>query len=326
MLWSQLKSIPEIEDNNLQALSLEAIQLRFEILLNQSAFDELMKSKRPYSSMDIQTINKLAMKHIKFGKKSMRFINHYKSQLSTIELDEELSKNSYKNIVTALALGLTISDTFLLAYDQFHNNKKLRKILNERDYSINKEKNIFKESISDFYSFNLRKKMLKSIKIYNKFQFPFKTLEKTSPVINRAKNIIQNSYTFKLIQQDESHFSKKRNLLLKKIRNKKIRVLDSIVQLTNKTLFYGSKAFGNLAGLVQLRRGKLYYNQNFFQDIYPRLRPLDILLEKTPFRLTDQFIPGYWGHAAIYIGNKTDLQELGIWDHPIVKKFHPDIL
>ena len=30
----------------------------------------------------------------------------------------------------------------------------------------------------------------------------------------------------------------------------------------------------------------------------------DILLEKTPFRLTDKLIPGYWGHAAVWIGGE----------------------
>ena len=31
----------------------------------------------------------------------------------------------------------------------------------------------------------------------------------------------------------------------------------------------------------------------------------DILLEKTPFRLTDKMIPRYWGHATIWTGHYT---------------------
>ena len=44
-----------------------------------------------------------------------------------------------------------------------------------------------------------------------------------------------------------------------------------------------------------------------------------MLLEKTPFRLTDLMIPGYWGHAAIWVGSETELRELGVWDHPAVR-------
>ena len=55
------------------------------------------------------------------------------------------------------------------------------------------------------------------------------------------------------------------------------------------------------------------------------LRAGDILLEKTPFRLTDSFIPGHWGHAAIWIGTPDELRELGIWDHPLVRTYRREI-
>jgi len=45
----------------------------------------------------------------------------------------------------------------------------------------------------------------------------------------------------------------------------------------------------------------------------------DILLGKTAFRLTDAFIPGHWGHAAVWVGSEQELRELGIWEHPVVR-------
>jgi len=30
--------------------------------------------------------------------------------------------------------------------------------------------------------------------------------------------------------------------------------------------------------------------------------------------LTDQLIPGHWGHAAVYIGTEEELEALGIWN------------
>lgn len=37
--------------------------------------------------------------------------------------------------------------------------------------------------------------------------------------------------------------------------------------------------------------------------LMPHLRKWDIILQKSPGRLTDKFIPGFFGHAAIYLGD-----------------------
>lgn len=81
-----------------------------------------------------------------------------------------------------------------------------------------------------------------------------------------------------------------------------------------------SKGFGNVVGLVAVRRGKLHGNTEIEAVIRTTLRPGDILLEKTPFRLTDKFIPGHYGHVAIWIGGETQLRALGMWDDPLVQK------
>jgi len=46
---------------------------------------------------------------------------------------------------------------------------------------------------------------------------------------------------------------------------------------------------------------------------------------KTPFRLTDKFIPGHWGHAAIWIGTEEELKKLGVWNHPVVIPYQKKI-
>jgi hypothetical protein len=96
-------------------------------------------------------------------------------------------------------------------------------------------------------------------------------------------------------------------------------------QSTLNLLYQGSKIFGNTAGKFQSRVGKLHNNNFFIDDTKRSLRPLDTLLEKTPFRLTDKFIPGFWGHAAIYIGNEIQLKKLNLWNHPKVKMYHKQI-
>lgn len=96
-----------------------------------------------------------------------------------------------------------------------------------------------------------------------------------------------------------------------------------------------SQIFGNTAGRVQTRSGKLLPMARDVQammKLKSELRPMDLLLEKTPFRLTDRFIPGFYGHVAIWLG---PVEQWGDWTvtyqgqtipvraHPLVQKLMP---
>ncbi len=90
---------------------------------------------------------------------------------------------------------------------------------------------------------------------------------------------------------------------------------DAYKKLGMKALYYASKAFGNTVGLVQSRRGYLYSMSKEEEDsLAKRMKPLDVMFEKTPFRLTDRFIPGHFGHNSIWTGTKEELKKIGIWD------------
>ncbi len=82
------------------------------------------------------------------------------------------------------------------------------------------------------------------------------------------------------------------------------------------SLYEGSKIFGNSVGLVQTRHGFMYtWDKAQEKEITDKLKALDVLFEKTPFRLTDRFIPGFFGHNAIWSGSEEELKELGVWEH-----------
>lgn len=95
--------------------------------------------------------------------------------------------------------------------------------------------------------------------------------------------------------------------------------------LKDKLSFGLSLGFGNMVGLVQTRKGKLTHVSAEERDQLAReLKPLDILLEKTPFRLTDKMIPGHYGHVAIWLGSEEDLRALGVWEQ-IAPKYQQQI-
>ena len=101
--------------------------------------------------------------------------------------------------------------------------------------------------------------------------------------------------------------------------------VDTLNTVQREGTHVSSMIFGNAIGLVETRRGKLDGKADVLEKLGSALQPGDVLLEKTPFRLSDALIPGHWGHAAIWIGKEEDIRRLGIWDHPVVRPYQQRI-
>ncbi len=327
-LTSFTQTVPEIETDNLQKFIQTALANRLEIIINQDLINNIYKSERPLTGFDINTINDEAMERFLFGDKAEKFLNHYARDLRSIRIKRyENEHEEVKNTLTAFALAMTLSDNYLLTYSQFNNNKRLRKLLNEKDQAIEKKKNLFRKTVRKFYSLKNRKQFRKAKKIFQEIYLKHKDQFERYPVLKVAENAIIHSYTFQKLIPVKG-FAKTKNFF--KLIGKNLGLTfktigDGVSNFTEK-MFYGiSKGFGNTAGLFQSRDGLLLNDQNFLDNAYQNLKPLDIILEKTPFRLTDKFIPGYWGHAAIYVGSKQDLIDLGIYYHPHITPYHDKI-
>lgn len=93
-------------------------------------------------------------------------------------------------------------------------------------------------------------------------------------------------------------------------------ISDAAVGIFNKITNFLSGFFGNIAGSIQWRKGYLFESAPAIEMAKSTLRPMDIILEKSPFVLTDKLIPGHYGHVAIYLGTKEQLEEIGMWNHP----------
>ena len=100
---------------------------------------------------------------------------------------------------------------------------------------------------------------------------------------------------------------------------------DAVIGFFNKVTNLLSSLFGNIAGAIHSREGHLFNDENAVTAMKKTLRPMDIILEKSPFVLTDKFIPGHYGHVAIYLGTKDQLIELGMWNHPEIIPYQSEI-
>jgi hypothetical protein len=64
-------------------------------------------------------------------------------------------------------------------------------------------------------------------------------------------------------------------------------------------VYGGSYVVGNTIGLFHKKTDR----ETNAKLLGPQLRPFDIVVMKSPGHLTDQFIPGYFGHVGIWLGS-----------------------
>jgi hypothetical protein len=56
------------------------------------------------------------------------------------------------------------------------------------------------------------------------------------------------------------------------------------------------------------------------REVRQRLMPGDVLVVRKEFALTNYFLPGYWPHAALFLGTAEQVRSLGIHDHEHARK------
>ncbi len=281
---------------------------------------KVMKKDYLLSAKDIKLISTELKKRIDLYNESQNLLTKLRPYLYT----ENKSEDDLLKSFMFLGTFFVSTDAFYYSLDQFSRNYKIRRILEEENLSNGQESNVFAKSLKKLFSRKMRSDIINALDIFlSKKDLPFEN-EK----ITKTIKYIKNSYSFKNrveLGYDQSVIAYK-NFFKNKLKAIKSTKIYNLRQKTLNLLYKGSKIFGNTAGIFQSRNGKLYRDKRFISLTNSTLRPLDTLLEKTPFRLTDKFIPGFWGHAAIYIGNKSQLEQMGIWDHPQVSKYHKNIL
>ncbi len=61
-----------------------------------------------------------------------------------------------------------------------------------------------------------------------------------------------------------------------------------------------------------------FISQQQVEEVRARLKPGDILIVRKNWYLSNAFLPGFWPHAALYVGGLEDLERLGVLDDPEV--------
>ena len=312
------------EVTEFRTLAERALTLRAETIKVGMDIKKKMDRGKPLTGDDISLINIGINEHLSLRNELLAVAEAHECWLDGSE--KELSRlgitpeTRLTGVMLSLSSAMLLYDNYLLAVSLFEGDSKLRRILNEQDPGYAVTSAALARVTLNYNSISNRARVRKAIKFHERESARFKSALAQSP---------DNSYLNLLITQSPS------NSMVKKLSpfyvvGRKLGFLtgitnDAMAGMEREGVSLFSMVFGNAVGLVETRKGKLYKNADVLAEVSGSLMAGDILLEKTPFRLTDKLIPGYWGHAAVWVGTETELKELGIWDNPLVSRYRDEI-
>lgn len=226
-----------------------------------------------------------------------------------------------QKVKVATVTRLVLLDNFLRLTNTLNKATKIRSILLS---DLHAEGRIIK----DFYELAMNEKTWKEtqrgVDFLKKAQ-KFNSTQKRGLTDSYYTQYLENSYTGKRMKEKDMLVRLKASFIFNNSSNEA-----RFFEHMDDAVFNISKDFGNAAGKFQSRDGKLKAlarNPESMKKLKAKLKPMDILFEKTPFRLTDKFIPGYYGHVAIWLGTPQELMGMKInykgkmiplLDHPTI--------
>lgn len=302
-----------------QVLSEEALSLRSEAITFLAHLKEKQRLKQPLLGSDMRLLSEGAAELIKQRKQLWDVAIAHECWLGAPKPDDpRLARVQAVGITLSLSAALTLYDNYLTAVALYRENPFLRTRLNQGDVGFRVPEGELRKIAASFASASNRARVRRGLIWY----------EQHAANLSGSDDD-EERYIATLVEQSPAY------ALVRKVRPLDYagNVIDLIGTTSVDTLYVlqsegvslSSMLFGNVIGLVESRRGKLDKDPLVYERVAKELKAGDVLLEKTPFRLTDSFIPGHWGHAAVWVGSEQELRELGLWEHPVVAKHQDQI-
>jgi uncharacterized protein YycO len=267
--------------------------------------------------------------HLKQFSDSCQAVDQHKGSVQKFHLlyDDEVKPISDQQLMHKLMstlADLLIFENLRFQYMVLESNPEFRKKLNELE--VDGKTDHYSRLIKNWLNRGVRLRFSKSLDFLDEHELRLDQLEEEGDLYLKSLRErletgiveeIRNSAT--LWGRIQGHF--KRYLAGFDVRHHK---------RLNWTEYFISQTFGNVAGSlnVQILLSSIPKEElaRIRDDV---LMPGDVIVEKTAGAITDKFIPGHFGHVAVYIGRPEQLTELSTSDgtpllaHPLVQEYLP---
>ena len=302
---------------NLQLLVEQSLVARAEMLEISNRLR--LNTDEPLSGRDLLTLKSGSEYYLGVREQLYGIANAYECAVDVSDATLVKYKISpelrLKGLMLSMSAALTLYDNYLLGIVLFEQDERLRNVLNDPDMGFGLVANKLAEATLAANSVEIRHRARRAIEFY----------EQQKTLIEDAHEDSDFAYLMQLIDSSPSYNYTKKLRVGEIAANKFVAferlTIDTIAETTKDGFDMVSGLFGNTVGMYESRKGKLYGDEAALRNIKSVLQPLDIILEKTPFRLTDKLIPGHFGHVAIWTGSKAELIDAGVWDELLVKQY-----
>ncbi len=302
-----------------QVLTEEALSLRSRAITYLKRLEEKELFNEPLLGEDIRVLSAGAAELVSQRKRLWQVATAHECWLDApIPRDPHQARVQAMGVAMSLSAALTMYDNYVAAVALYRDDSFLRTHINKGDAGYGVPEGELRRIAASFASAANRVRVRRGIEWYEAHG---RTLADSDYPDER--------YLAALVEQSPSYATVRKVRPLDYASNilglASTVSTDTVRTLQTEGVNLSSMVFGNVVGLVESRRGKLDGRAEVLTEVGSRLQAGDVLLEKTPFRLTDSFIPGHWGHAAVWIGSEAELRALGLWNHPVVAAHHKAI-
>ncbi|MFT7644343.1 MAG: hypothetical protein ACI9G1_006110, partial [Pirellulaceae bacterium] len=226
-----------------------------------------------------------------------------------IEYPDQSEPVSRMTFVTALAAAVALVDAGRFLREIVDGNPLIRSKLNEPDPSLGIEAGSYDKVQKSLFKTKHAWHLYHAIQFYE--QHADEIREQTiEPPFTECLSIVDRLWH--RFDVSISRFTRA------KLRSRGARLLRTVANQFFGRAMYGLQKFGGI--IVADRYVRIGHRPGLPKEIEDQLIPLlqtgDVLVVRKEFALTTYFLPGYWPHAALYLGTTKDLQELGLSSCP----------
>lgn len=301
----KVKAVNTLDQNMTEAYQIYVEKILSQRVISYKLYEDLI-AKESLSPLDKIAIKTMLQNHVNNEFQTYFYVDKYQELVNKIDTNYT-QKEHLELVMISLSAMLMRYDNYVLSYTKFNDNERLKEELNYADDSYDIPAYTLQDIVDQYYGDDAYENSPDRTNIramINYYNTNVKTYtHDTNTFFLYLRTLIEDSPSYQLGLEENSIFSW---------------ISDGLDELLDGIWsdFFGtvSENIGNTAGLVEGREGKLYKDEAVTANVESNLRPGDILIERTPFRLTDKLIPGYWGHVAVYVGTKEELLSMGIWD------------
>lgn len=248
-------------------------------------------------------------------------VSYWKSRLALLEITNAIQKNlnlkdiKHKDNEAAFVVGytsmVTLVDTARFLYDQFEDWPLGKKKLNQSLPSFGIPAGVYDTIQESLVNIMNIERMRGAHAFYGKIK------------PNLSKLTSEHHWLKPLIKIIES-YDESDNMSFSEIAAKSFFAQTRfIAKLAESPLEYAvysiQESVSRAISLLKTRPHSPHIPEEIQKELEELMKSGDVFITRKEFAMTNYFLPGYWPHAVLYLGNEEEMKAMKIPHHPRIK-------